>query len=1204
MALVNNASRSIIATSNFTFTNSRYPFKPVAMKVEELIIDGFKSYATRTVISGWDASFNCITGLNGSGKSNILDAICFVLGITTMSTVRAQNLQDLIYKRGQAGVTKASVTIVFDNSDKEKSPIGFEDQARISVTRQIVLGGTSKFLINGHRAQQQTVQQLFQSVQLNINNPNFLIMQGRITKVLNMKPAEILALIAEAAGTRMFEERREKAAKVMAKKEKKVEEIRELLQEEIEPKLENLRSEKRTFLEYQQTQTELERMEKLVVSHDYLKYSHNTNSKREIVEAKRAGLQEAESLISKTKSELVNLQQEIDTLKKQRLEQMQKGGRFQALEKKVKELSQESARLNTLVELKATNIKEESSKRDNVSKAIAQLEAKIEQGSDEFKALEKAYETAKTEFESLKEELTKKEELLQSLQTGVSSKSGGEVGYAEQLQQAKSTVSQAQTAIGKAKVRIDFLKKAITKDESKTTQARSENESLLSSLENLKQEVERLKARMEGAGWVPGRLQELKKEESSLLNEVRSHNNEVEQMKRKISNLDFSYSKPSANFNPNSVKGLVAQLFTIDKKNYNASTALEVCAGGRLFNVVVDTDDTAAQLLQKGQLRKRVTIIPLNKISSFRIAAEKLGAAQKLAPGKVDLALNLIGYDDSLVKAMEYVFGSTIICKDAESAKKVTFDPNIRVKTVTLDGDIYDPMGTLSGGSSGSSGSGFLVSVQKYNELNARLSEKKKQLQELRSKITDEEKIMTQCKDIKKQLDLKEHEITLSQKQLDSSSSAKILNTYKERTEELQKLEEQIVKDTEAVSKGEVEIEQIERDISEFGQNKGAKLKQLSKEVDKLKTTIDKQKKVVQKSLETFQNAQLEKGQLGDDLSTRKSEHEEAVASIKELEQSLKSLQSQFDKVKSEEEEAITTLEKEKENLTGIDDELKETVQAHAAKEKFVTEKGLECQKLGHEVEKLSKELEESQRVVQGLLKEYSWIPEQEEYFGQSGSPYDFKRVNVNECRQSLKRLQERIKGMKKNVNTKVMNTIESVEKKEADLKHMVTTIEKDRRKIESTISTLNDYKRQALIKTWEKVSADFGQIFADLLPGGYAKLEPSEGKDVTEGLEIKVALGKVWKDGLAELSGGQRSLAALSLILALLQFKPAPMYILDEVDAALDLHHTQNIGHIIKTRFKGSQFIVVSLKEGMFSNANRLFRARFHEGTSTVSVM
>jgi structural maintenance of chromosome 2 len=134
-------------------------------------------------------------------------------------------LQDLIYKRGQAGVTKASVTIVFDNSDRATSPVSFENYAQITVTRQVAMGGLSKYLINGHKATLQAVQNMFQSVQLNINNPNFLIMQGKITKVLNMKPAEILSMIEEAAGTRMFEDRKEKAIKTMAKKDQKVKEI-------------------------------------------------------------------------------------------------------------------------------------------------------------------------------------------------------------------------------------------------------------------------------------------------------------------------------------------------------------------------------------------------------------------------------------------------------------------------------------------------------------------------------------------------------------------------------------------------------------------------------------------------------------------------------------------------------------------------------------------------------------------------------------------------------------------------------------------------------------------------------------------------------------------------------------------------------------------------------------------------------------------
>ena len=151
-------------------------------------------------------------------------------------------------------------------------------------------------------------------------------------------------------------------------------------------------------------------------------------------------------------------------------------------------------------------------------------------------------------------------------------------------------------------------------------------------------------------------------------------------------------------------------------------------------------------------------------------------------------------------------------------------------------------------------------------------------------------------------------------------------------------------------------------------------------------------------------------------------------------------------------------------------------------------------------------------------------------------------------------------------------------------------------------IAELDVKKAQALQTTWIKVNRDFGSIFTMLLPGTSAKLEPPEGGTVMDGLEVKVAFNGVWNDSLTELSGGQRSLLALSLILSLLLFKPAPMYILDEVDSALDLSHTQNIGMMLRTHFSTSQFIVVSLKEGMFNNANVIFRTRFVDGLSAVT--
>ena len=161
-----------------------------------------------------------------------------------------ENLQQLVYKEGQARVTKASVSLVFDNRDPNDSPIGYEDFDEITVTRQVVIGGRNKYMINGQTAQLGRIRDLFHSVQLDVNNPHFLIMQGRITKVLNMKPAEILGMIQEAAGTKMYELKKSQAIKTMNKKQVKVNEINTILEEEITPQLEKLRREKTHYLQW------------------------------------------------------------------------------------------------------------------------------------------------------------------------------------------------------------------------------------------------------------------------------------------------------------------------------------------------------------------------------------------------------------------------------------------------------------------------------------------------------------------------------------------------------------------------------------------------------------------------------------------------------------------------------------------------------------------------------------------------------------------------------------------------------------------------------------------------------------------------------------------------------------------------------------------------------------------------------------------
>ena len=588
-----------------------------------------------------------------------------------------------------------------------------------------------------------------------------------------MKAVEILAMIEEAAGTRMFEDRRDKAFKTMAKKEMKVQELNELLKDEIEPKLEKLRTEKRAFLDFQQTQSDLERLTRLVVAHDYLKNKERLKHSASDLEAKKQRTKDLEDSAKRLKNEIVHLEEDVKKAKAAREKELRKGGKFQALEEEVKSHSHEMVRLATVMDLKNSSMTEEQARRKALLESVKELETQLKQKSKIYEKLQAQYNTAKADLDGQSAEIDRKEELLQTLQTGVASREGQENGYQGQLQDARNRASAASTEQEQSKLKISHLEKQIKEDEPRAKKAKEQNSGLLKGLEGLRAQAKKLESELNKAGFVAGKEDEMHQQEDSLEQDIRILGEQADVMKRRVSNIDFSYENPTPGFDRSKVKGLVAQLFTLDKAKTQAGTALEICAGGRLYNVVVDSAETGTQLLQNGKLKKRVTIIPLNKIAAFRASADKIGAAKKIAPGKVDLALSLIGYEDEVSAAMEYVFGSTLVCEDAETAKRVTFDPAVRMKSVTLEGDIYDPSGTLSGGSSPNS-SGVLVTLQKLNEINKELRMKEDALQELQALMAREKKKLDTVRKIKQELDLKTHEIKLTEEQIGGNSSSSV----------------------------------------------------------------------------------------------------------------------------------------------------------------------------------------------------------------------------------------------------------------------------------------------------------------------------------------------------------------------------------------------------------------------------------------------
>eukprot|EP01031_Cornospumella_fuschlensis_P028454 gene28454-34351_t len=1178
------------------------------MYIQEIIIDGFKSYAQKTVVSGFDPQFNAITGLNGTGKSNILDSICFVLGIQNLSQVRVGNLQELVYKQGQAGVTKASVTIIFNNSDPATSPVGYESHKQITVTRQVVIGGKNKYMVNGHTVQQQQVQNLFHSVQLNVNNPHFLIMQGRITKVLNMKPPEILSMIEEAAGTRMFENKKQASLKTIEKKQLKVDEITKCIEEEITPTLESLRTERQDYHTWQSNNAECERLEKFCVAFEV------TRAQQLVTGGEKEKAKMAEKLADLANSEkqknvlVEECKSQIQSILAEREEMME--GDVKVLKRKEAEVSKDMVKLNTLLSNHQESVKSEEDTLDTLKRQIQSLDKQIEQKKDALVSKQAAVKTHEDTVQAHEKDLQQMREKLANARAGVANEFTAELlSLPDQIMAWEKVSREGAVKIAQANARAQHLESALAQDKKATLVPCATHRKLEAEQQSLKDKISSLEREIASVANTAGNNNNVAANPSEQLVALRREASQLQQSLASLeasvsARLNFEFTPPSANFNMQSVVGPVARCFTISNPTY--ATALEVTAAGKLTQIVVDTEETGKLLLKRGGLKRRVTILPLNRLVAKEVDERKLALAKKVAKdhgGEAYLASELVSFPAHLSKVITYVYGNTIVCSTPQIARDIAFHKDIKVSTVTLMGDVYEPKGTLSGGSAGNVGT-LLLRMYDMGVKKRRYEEVRGELEKGEELLRKKEEEINRLKDMQQDLEMSTIALTACTDKLKGTAYSQKIRKISEKEQELQQIQQEMKDTQETLVKAERELVGLRAQSASAQGGNGNKLKEFERSVEAAQQALQQLKAAFQAAklerdtiVAEIKSLEKEKGLVKEQEVIAKAGLEKMRVEAEGYGEKLAAMKAVYEEVHAE------YMAKQAEYMR----KQKEIVSIEQNMEKYVKETqalSLEIRKMTHSLKSLEKDMADSQSNLAKMMRSYPWIEREKEFFGVKDTDYDFSSKDIPSAQKRLKDLKADQERLSRKINKKVMGMIETAEAEYAELTHKRQVILNDKAKIESVISELDIQKVQALQKTYTQVNRDFGSIFSMLLPGVTAKLSPADENvdNLMEGLEVKVAFNNVWKDSLTELSGGQRSLLALSLILALLLYKPAPMYILDEVDAALDLSHTQNIGLMIKTHFSRSQFIVVSLKEGMFNNANVIFRTKFVDGVSCVT--
>lgn len=874
------------------FNNTVYIhiFSRFTMHIKSLTIDGFKSYGKRVKLKDFDPEFNAITGLNGTGKSNILDAICFTLGISAMNTIRASTMQDVIYKSGQAGVHTATVTIEFDNRDKARSAPHYENNDYINISREVGMGSRNIYRINGVTVNAKKIMDFFNSLQMNVNNPHFIIMQGRITKVLNMKPIEILSMIEEAAGTNMYESKKKTLTLTVGRKDNKIREMQDVADEEILPTMDTIDKEKEMLEELNIVQGQLKKHQEKLKNWNYVQSIEKVKGvtkKYELVKNLHQSKQDA----------YVGLQNKIKIIKKE-LDEKENSLKNDT-NKKFAELKVEVDRVEkdkNTAQLKVNGCK------NNISsevKKIKDIEKQINNSRKDFEAKTKEMEDFTDINAGLDKENKKNKDNLEEIDKKIRSLNSGNIfgdedngSVQENINKFNLELQNQQTENQQCAIKIGGLKKKLNEHLTGMKEAQKIYDTQMAQLTAKEKEYEKVKNEYLKANEELSNHNNLRSSRDSLLREIRDLNSKIESFESSYSSLFFRYNDPRPNFDRSKVHGLICRLFKpID---FRFELALSILAGNKLSYIVVEDDTVSKDILETNKFSNRMNFIPLSKIKSDSLPpnivriAQQIGGADQVFP-----AMSLINYDKKHIKAIQWVFGQAFICTSKEIAEKVCFDNRVNKHCFTLDGDHFNPTGSLTGG----------ANIQKlYLQVIANQDEIISMLQEKKSKFAQIDNSLAAIANLPgKVAQLGDRQITV-QEELDKIRSDVHLGQPHQQVTEVNNIKQQIVDLEKNLAEGKVNEKQLQSKIEDLElKMKNAKniLKQQLSDAEKLRKNIlaklKNNKAEFDKKQNNFNKLELEIKDLTNQIKEEENQLAELHTEKDRFEEELVTLMSEFD---------------------------------------------------------------------------------------------------------------------------------------------------------------------------------------------------------------------------------------------------------------------------------------------------------------------
>ncbi|CCG22050.1 Smc3 protein [Candida orthopsilosis Co 90-125] len=1192
------------------------------MHIKKITIQGFKTYKNATVVDDLSPNCNVVVGRNGSGKSNFFAAIRFVLSDAYTHMTREER-QALIHD-GSGTVMSAYVEIVFDNTDG-RFPIA---KSEILIRRTI---GMKKddYSLDGKSATRSDIMNLLESAGFSRSNPYYIVPQGRITSLTNSKDHERLTLLKEVSGATVFESKLKESVKEMNQSTLKRQRIDEAL-DSINEKISDLQIESDDLKEFQSLEKQKKVLEYNIFDREFNELNESISELEERHQQLMTGSQKDLNEMEQREKLCSQLQTSINELKVSlRVLSLEKEQTDLDCNQMLKHIAEKEIKVNELkakldtVDDKSTDLDEQiethklqiKQQLDLIAKDKPQLiemqkrESELKQQLSELHSKQRALYSKQNRFSKFENK-----EKRDSWLTTEISKLKKQVKEKEQDVKQISNELKSKTSDGDSCLERIHKLESLLQDENHSVQITS----LKNSIQSLKLKINQCVDQRKSLWRDEIRLKSVFDSVTNDFNNASDLVNRTMDRAQAQGIAAVKWIAKKLNLEKN-VYGTVAELFHVNDK-YKVAT--EVIAGTSLFHVVVDTDATAALLIEELIRTKagRVTFVPLNRIENTSVSEYPDSQENQCLPLISKLKYN----NETVGKAINQIFGKALVVNELQRGAELS--RKFKLTCITLDGDRVDTKGVLSGGYRDYKTSridAMKLQTKKRNELTKTEAEMNKVSQEI-SNINQEmtnlnNELQLNIRDLDKLEGAKEPlEIELSQLKAKKFNIDEEISVLKSNLESLQSAKNIL----------STNLKQFEKELnSDFTQSLSkeevgqlelynSKLAEIERELDDVVTSaleLDTRISGLENDAESLKLSMnlliQEKQSLGDKLFLQQE--------YDGLNQELESLQMQLDTAQSRNDQVS-------ENYDQIIEEVNENEKSleRANEQQIATLKNFE--KFSKSATKLlnQKSIKEQTRdEVNKKIRELGMLPEE------AFQPEKFDRFNSNDLVTQLNKVNDQLTKYS-HINKKAMEQYNQFTKQRDELNSRKEELDESKKSIEELIANLQQQKKEAIMNSFKQVAKAFHEIFEKLVPQGVGYLElqkkslsdtqtqtqhqnedgEEEGEDDSidnyTGVSISVSFNSKndEQQKIEQLSGGQKSLCAIALIFAIQHCDPAPFYLFDEIDSNLDTQYRTSVASLIKSLSADAQFICTTFRSELLSLAgNKFYGVVFNNKVSSI---